>query len=351
MCGSNVAHYAEPSNNIKERFSGAFFVMLEINQGARMYKLVAVLVASIAVVVAPAAASAVNVVSVYRLYNTKSGSNYGEHFTTANHDEAVKNGCTNPGYVMEGRDYFNAESQAGTSVSRLRNVKTGELLYSLQGDEIYNALNAGYTWETPNAFQAFATPQAGGVTVYRYRNPKSHDRLYTTTQSEALPSATTGYTYEGVAFYFSASANYPVARLYNPSIGRHLYTANDYEVDSINCLNPTYRMEGPTYSANETSAGGDMPVYRLRDPQGYHFLTIDQAERDAAVAAGFADEGTAFYAYTTAGGSRIPVFRLRHQERGDHLLTSNSVERDNAMAAYGSGHYISEGVAFYANPL
>jgi hypothetical protein len=291
-------------------------------------------------VTSPAALAADSYSKIYRLYNVKTG----EHFSTSSRAEMIANGCPSPGYTIEKLSYFltdNGGSPGSTTVSRLYNPKTGDHLLSISSVEIGSALNAGYFSETPSAFLAHTTAQSGGTAIYRYFNVKTGDHLYSTSASELGA----GYVSEGAVFYFSSAADVPVDRLYSPSRGDHFYTANPDETNAVGCLKPTYFYEGVNFRANTASAGGDVPVYRLTDPRGFHFLTASASEKDAAVSAGYKLEGTEFYAYTAAMGTYIPIYRLRNPRTGDHLYTMMNFERSNLAQG---GYYIDEGVAFYA---
>jgi hypothetical protein len=301
-------------------------------------------------------ASAASNLPVYRIHLDTAriaqtdGSSYAgpdSHLSTISRDEMVANTCTNPGYKMEAKAFFLSDSisvPGVTTVSRLYNPKTGDHMFSIQANEISAAVHSGYVMEVADALFAYLAPQSGGTTVYRYYNPKNGDHMFTTSTGEVGAP----YLSEGPVFYFSSSPTLPVDRLYNPGNGDHFFSRNMDEVDSVNCLNPRYHNDGATYLANSTSAGGDVPIFRLRNAStGRHLLTATDTERDAAITSGqYVSEGTAFYAYASATGGHSPVYRLRYNGGyvNDYLYTSNAAERDYALA-HG---YVSEGIAFYA---
>lgn len=284
---------------------------------------------------------------VYRLYNKKTG----EHFYTANHDEAIRNGCVNPGYVAEDLSYFmtdNSPVTGATTVSRLFSPSTGDRFYSVAPNEVSNALTHGYVMETPSAFLAHTTfPPAGGRAVFRLYNAKAHRHLFTWSATERDAALSGGYTNEGNAFYLASDPDYatvPVARLYNARTGDHLYTANQDETDQVNCTNPAYTNEGVVFYQS-MDVGTAALVQRLRSTKGYHLFTINPAEVATVQAAGYVlEDPQAFFVSTTSESYTTPFYRLFKPSNGDHLITSNQQERAAAVAA----GYIDEGLVFYA---
>src|SRR5262249_12225076 len=82
-------------------------------------------------------------------------------------------------------------------------------------------------------------------------------------------------------------------------------------------------------------AGGLTAVFRLDNPISHdHLYTTCSAERDAAIANNhYVSEGVAFYANTDNGTGLTPVYRL--VRNGQHIYTSDSNERDLAISQYG----------------
>jgi len=284
---------------------------------------------------------------IYRLYNRVTG----EHFLTASLAEAVANGCPDPGYVMESADYFmtdNTDAPGATTVSRMFNPVTGDRFYSLSANEITSAIANGYIMETPDAFLAESSfPPGGGLGVYQLYNNKLDRHLYTWNYAEVLSAGAAGYTNEGTAFWLDSNPTYvtiPVARLYNPQTGDHLYTADQYEINAVNCLKPTYVNEGQMFVASQDSSTGDSPVFRLRAPNGFHIFTISVNEKNQLLSKGYALENSAaFYASTAIKTGYVPVYRLYSNQSGDHLFTTDQGEHVYAL----SHGYVDEGIAFY----
>ena len=83
------------------------------------------------------------------------------------------------------------------------------------------------------------------------------------------------------------------------------------------------------------------PVYRLFNLQkGYHFFTTNLAEKEALVAAGWTDEGVAWYTPTNAGK---PVYRLFDKTKVGHIFTADAAQKDACIAAGST----DEGIAWY----
>ena len=75
-----------------------------------------------------------------------------------------------------------------------------------------------------------------------------------------------------------------------------------------------------------------------------HFYTASTAGRDAAIAAGYVEEGSAGYINNTSVDGTSPFYQL-YKSGDDHFYTTSTAERDAAVAA----GYVSEGIAGYIN--
>ncbi len=128
--------------------------------------------------------------------------------------------------------------------------------YSISVAEHNAAISSGYTSENVgfNGYNTQGATVAGTTSVYRSYNPSSQDHLYTTNFSEYIASQNAGYKLEGVGFNDYASISDPATTVF---------------------VDPVYR------------------VYAVST--GDHFYTTSITERNAAVAAGYVSEGTAFY--------------------------------------------------------
>lgn len=94
----------------------------------------------------------------------------------------------------------------------------------------------------------------------------------------------------------------------------------------------------------ETAGAPDLtPLYRLYAPgNGDHFYTTNTAERNAAVGAGYVNEGAAGFVLTQAGLGRKALYRAYHPPTGQHLFTG-SQSAYNTLAA----PWVREGIAAY----
>ena len=140
-----------------------------------------------------------------------------------------------------------------------------------------------------------------------------------------------------------------VWRLYNRYNGDHMWTLDRAEYDSL--VKAGWTGEGGVWQVpDEKEALESLHhgfVYRLYNPwSGEHLFTIDKAEYDRLGKAGWRKEGRAFEsAYAGAGA---PVWRLynRWLTAGTHLYTTDKAEYDRLVRLGWTG----EGVRFCAKP-
>ena len=135
-------------------------------------------------------------------------------------------------------------------------------------------------------------------------------------------------------------------RLYNPYTGEHFYTSSEVERDSL--VSVGWESEGEGWVA--PSAGA--PVYRLYNPYvegGDHHYTLSVVERDYLVEQGWRDEGVGWYSASDEDGNAIdgavPIYRQYnpYATTGTHNYTTSEVEKDSLVAA----GWNDEGVAWY----
>ncbi|EJD41102.1 hypothetical protein AURDEDRAFT_186743 [Auricularia subglabra TFB-10046 SS5] len=148
----------------------------------------------------------------------------------------------------------------------------------------------------------------------------------------------------------------PFYRIVSPQHGlgattdEHMYTTSLVEVDQ---LFPRYHREDDCCRVftNRSQSEGLFPLYRLFTPQWKfdHWYTIDETERNAAIASGkHLDEGVAAWVRASEGCGSTPLYRLyRYTGREgseDHFYTISKKERDGAVA---NNEYKYEGIAAY----
>lgn len=128
--------------------------------------------------------------------------------------------------------------------------------------------------------------------VYRFGDMPGNSHFWTKDTYEKNSMATAGYRYEGLGWRVSPDPTpFPVYRVYNPSIKRHLFTRDSWEVQVLT-TSAGWRSEGIAWYA--TTAGD--PVYRLYSPiTKAHLYTTDSYERSVLIGNGtFKDEGIAW---------------------------------------------------------
>ena len=137
----------------------------------------------------------------------------------------------------------------------------------------------------------------------------------------------------------------PVWRLYNRYDGDHMWTLDKAEYDSL--VKAGWTGEGKAWEAPHRESMNEGFVYRLYNPwSGEHLFTMDHGEYDQLGKAGWRKEGTAFEsAYAGAGA---PVWRLynRWLTAGTHLYTTDKAEYDRLVRLGWTG----EGVRLCAEP-
>lgn len=130
-----------------------------------------------------------------------------------------------------------------------------------------------------------------GGTFYRLYNASSGAHAFTNSSETADGLKAAGFNDEGTAFVLSSKDGQPVWGLYNPYVDDYLFTTNSQE--ARNCANGgwvSYGVVGLTGDGSE--------VYRAYDTSsGRHLFTTDRHEIDSLTAeSGWDDEGVAFSA-------------------------------------------------------
>lgn len=113
-------------------------------------------------------------------------------------------------------------------------------------------------------------------------------------------------------------------RLYNVWSGKHLFTANMDEIQSL-LQTGWWKMESKARNAPKIS---DWPMYRLLDLITLkHFYTMDEGEYNFLQTKGFQGEGIGFYSVSS---DQKPLYRLFNPNAlfGAHHYTDDSNERE-----------------------
>ena len=118
-------------------------------------------------------------------------------------------------------------SNTGVAVYRVYNPNSGEHLYTVDEDEVYNLKELG--WKDEGT--AWYAPETSVTPVHRVYNPVAGEHIYTTDEKEVANLVKAGWNDEGVKFYSASNKYYAVARQYNPNAfaNNHNYTANAAE--------------------------------------------------------------------------------------------------------------------------
>ena len=134
------------------------------------------------------------------------------------------------------------------------------------------------------------------VAVHRaYNGTNGH--LFTTDLAEA-----TAWGLEAANFFYlysdAAADLRPFFRCPKAGNGNYFYSeSNDCEMTAAPLL--TVGFIAPAPAMGEAPTCGAIPLYRIRnDGNGWHFYTTSLPERDAALAAGWLDEGVAGFVWT-----------------------------------------------------
>lgn len=131
----------------------------------------------------------------------------------------------------------------------------------------------------------------------------------------------------------------PVWRLYNRYDGDHMWTLDKAEYDSL--VKAGWTGEGKAWQAPHRESMNEGFVYRLYNPwSGEHLFTMDEGEYDQLGKAGWRKEGTAFESAKVGA----PAWRLYNKwlTRGTHLYTTDKAEYDRLVRL----GWVGEGVRF-----
>ena len=143
-----------------------------------------------------------------------------------------------------------------------------------------------------------------------------------------------------------------VYRFFNPSIGVHFYTIDEFERDYIVDNLTNYNFEGASYKAADPLTGSPIPVYRFFNPgTGAHLYTISEVEKDFIIdnLDNYNFEGEKFFAYQEDLDSTIPIYRFYEPSLGVHFYTPSEGEKN--FVEENLTNYDFEGIAYYAHPV
>lgn len=118
----------------------------------------------------------------------------------------------------------------GVSMYRMYNYRTGEHFYTQNVAERNKLLVAGWDYEGVGW-----TAPTSGQDVYRLYNKNAGDHHYTTSKAERDSLVKHGWRYEGIGWKSATSKAVPLYREYNPKAktGTHNYTTSKVENDNL----------------------------------------------------------------------------------------------------------------------
>jgi len=245
----------------------------------------------------------------------------------------------------------------GTTTScvwRLYNPGYKNYVYTTSFDKRNNYVARGYTYDGVGFFgrNPISTKLPNQVRVYQLENGNGGSML-TANADEYSALKNAGWLDQGTAFYadpVGSNTGYAVYRLFNSSIGAHIWTKSLSNKKSLESAG--YVSEGVAFHAisevrqENPAPEGQYNVYRFSNmPENRHFWTKDVTERDSMITRGYKYEGIAWRA--SAPNTSKPVYRLYSPTMKKHLYTTDAYERD-VLNKTSSWRY--EGVAWYSNP-
>ena len=147
---------------------------------------------------------------------------------------------------------------------------------------------------TEEELEAETESASGSVPIYRLYNPGLGKHLYTTDANEKkVLYEQHGWGYEGVGWYAPKSGK-AVYRLYNPILKNHLYTTDTNEVK---VLTSRQGWQSDNQGKAVFYSGGKISIYRLYNPvSARHHWTTDTNEYKVLPSHGWSQEGVKFSA-------------------------------------------------------
>lgn len=157
---------------------------------------------------------------------------------------------------------------------------------------------------------SFITEKCGGdkPAVYRLYNPSIKKHLYTADSNEAVILKSRGWGYEGLSYNVKrlneCNQNESVYRFYSQQLQTHLFTKDETEKDFISANFPleVWRYEGVAFCASPTQEADTKPVYRFYSGTlRTHLFTTDENEKNTLIGWNRPEvwryEGVAYFAY------------------------------------------------------
>ncbi len=269
-----------------------------------------------------------------------------------------------------------------TMIGRLYNPDTRDFLYTRSFAEACQAVKYGYIWDDI-VMKSATGPDA--IPIYRLANYERH--IFTSDINAKNTALNEGYKDEGIGFYAystSATGRTPVyglqsadtffitssgkeAETYNQTYNYYLYgtvfytdsltnataTVNRFvrnnqriytpsQTEGDNALRYGFAAEGSVSTNDLAPNAGDLPIFRIRTPDGTYLYTMSRLERDIAVIYyNCTAEGIPFY---SLAWSNTPVYRASNPYNGFRIYASNMTEYNDATSHYS---YVGDGIGWY----
>lgn len=137
------------------------------------------------------------------------------------------------------------------TVYRLYNRSSGEHHYTTDSNEYSTLGRIGWIQEGI----AWISPVSSSSPVYRLYNPNNGDHHYTTDSNERDTLVRIGWRYENIGWYSDDAKSAVVYRLFNPNetIGTHHYTTDANEYNTLGSIG--WKKESIAWYALELSQG------------------------------------------------------------------------------------------------
>lgn len=217
--------------------------------------------------------------------------------------------------------------------------------WSDAGEQIATALDLGTTAGLREISFTVPAGASGGQSVARFR-------LSSAGGLGATGLASDGEVEDHTVTIVALPAVTRTYRAFNPNANFHFFTTSFPEFAAT--IAAGYRDESSGqdgFAVMPSQSPGSVPVFRVYNlALGYHYYTINQAERDFLVnlvpaplsgpdtrTTGWRDEGSIGFIPSSSTTGATTIYRLYNNDSGVHLLTHNPAVRDAVLAITEAG--------------
>jgi hypothetical protein len=133
-------------------------------------------------------------------------------------------------------------------------------------------------------------------------------------------------------------------RIFNPNANFHFYSTSEAQID--NALRVGYQDEATArtgFAIHTTQVPGSSPLHRLYNlQQGFHYYTLNTAEKDGLVAltppgsttVGWRYEGDEGFMFGSQQEGTSEIFRLYNKDSGTHLFTQDVGTKNTILTLF-----------------